>query len=143
MSRLPSMPGGRPTLYKPEYCELAVELGAQGKSLAQIGAACGVARVTLWEWAEAHPEFAKAIARARDLALAWWEEQAHIGMWESPEGARLNPQLWSRSMAARFPDDYRESKKTELTGADGGPLKTQVVISTGVPAAEIAAEDLV
>jgi hypothetical protein len=128
------MPGGRPTDYRPEYCALAVELGAKGKSLAQIGAACGVARITLRQWADKHPEFAAAIARARDLALAWWEEQAHLGMWESPEGARLNPQLWSRSMAARFPDDYRESKKTELTGADGGPIKTQaVVIATGVP----------
>lgn len=137
------MPGGRPTDYRPEYCELAVELGAQGKSLAQIGAAMGVARVTLWEWAAKHPEFAKAIARARDLALAWWEEQAHLGMWESPEGARLNPQLWSRSMAARFPDDYRESKKTEITGADGGPLKTQIVVSTGVPQVLPEADELV
>jgi hypothetical protein len=137
------MPGGRPTHYRSEYCERAVELGAQGKSLAQIGAACGVARVTLWEWAEKHPEFGKAIARARDLALAWWEEQAHIGMWESPEGARLNPQLWSRSMAARFPDDYRESKKTEISGPDGGPVKTQVVVSTGVPQAPLEADDLV
>jgi hypothetical protein len=137
------MPGGRPTDYRPEYCELAVELGAQGKSLAQIGAAMGVARVTLWEWAAKHPEFAKAIARARDLALAWWEEQAHLGMWESPEGARLNPQLWSRSMAARFPDDYRESKKTEITGADGGPLKTQIVVSTGVPQVLPEAHELV
>ena len=127
------MPGGRPTDYRPEFCALAVELGAQGKSYAQIGAACGVARKTLYEWAERHPEFSDALARARDLALSWWEEQAHIGMWESPEGARLNPQLWSRSMAARFPDDYRESKKTEITGANGGPLQSQVIIATGVP----------
>lgn len=127
------MPAGRPTHYKPEFCDVAVEMGAQGKSLAQIAAACGVARVTLWAWADNHEEFAKAIARARDLSLAWWEEQAHIGMWESPEGARLNPQLWSRSMAARFPDDYRESKKLEHTGANGGPVKSMVVIATGVP----------
>ena len=127
------MPGGRPTLYKPEFCDVAVEMGAQGKSLAQIAAACGVARITLWEWVDKHPEFAGAIARARDLALSWWEEQAHVGMWESPEGARLNPQLWSRSMAARFPDAYRESKKLEHTGANGGPVKSMVVIATGVP----------
>lgn len=137
------MPGGRPTLYRPEYCELAVELGAQGKSYAQIGAAIGVARKTLYEWADQFPEFRDAIARARDLALAWWEEQAHIGMWESPEGARLNPQLWSRSMAARFPDDYRESKKTEISGPDGGPVQASVTIATGVPASVPPAEDLV
>jgi transposase-like protein len=129
------MPMGRPTDYRPEFCEQAVELGAQGKSYAQIGAAFGVARKTLYEWAERYPEFRDALARARDLSLSWWEEQAHTGMWESPEGLRLNPQLWSRSMAARFPDDYRESKKTEITGANGGPIQqAQVIITTGVPA---------
>ena len=136
------MPAGRPSSYRPEYCELAVKLGAQGKSYAQIGAAIGVARKTLYEWADQFPEFRDAIARARDLSLAWWEEQAHIGMWESPEGQRLNPQLWSRSMAARFPDDYRESKKTEITGADGGPIKQAIVIATGVPA-DLDPSDLV
>lgn len=128
----------RPTDYRPEFCALAIELGAQGKSYAQIAAACGVARKTIYEWADRYPEFSDAIARARDLALAWWEEQAHIGMWESPEGARLNPQLWSRSMAARFPDDYRESKKLEHTGANGGPVQTQVVIATGVPTDDLS-----
>jgi len=133
---------GRPSLYKPEFCETAIKLGAQGKSLAQIGAAVGVGRNTLWDWADRNPEFADAIARARDLAMAWWEEQGQTGMWETPEGKRLNPQLWSRSMAARFPDDYRESKKHEVTGANGGPIKTQVVIATGVPDEEIDLDDL-
>ena len=113
----------RPTLYRSEYCEQAEELGAQGKSLAQIGAAFGVARVTLHAWADSYPEFAKSLARARDLALAWWEDAGQTGMWQSPEGEKLNPQLWSRSMAARFPDDYRESNKVELTGKDGGALQ--------------------
>ena len=32
--------------------------------------------------------------------------------------------VWSRSMAARFPDDWREVKGTELTGKDGAPIQT-------------------
>ena len=124
---------GRPTTYRPEYCDLVLEMGAQGKSYAQMGAAIGVARKTIYEWADKYPEFGDAIARARELALAWWEDQGQQGMWDTPNGVRLNPQLWSRSMAARFPDDYRESKKTEITGAGGGALQTQVIITTGVP----------
>jgi hypothetical protein len=124
---------GRPTKYRPEFCDTVVELGALGKSKAQIAAALGCSRMSIDEWCSVHPEFSDAIAHARDLALAWWEDQAHVGMWQSPEGAKLNPQLWSRSMAARFPDDYRESKGVELTGKGGGPLQTQVVIATGVP----------
>lgn len=124
---------GRPTDYRPEFCEKAIELGTEGKSYAQMAAVFGVARKTIYEWAKVHPEFSDAIACARDLALAWWEDQAQSGLWETPEGQRLNPQLWSRSMAARFPDDYREKQGVELTGANGGPVQSTVVIATGVP----------
>ncbi len=123
----------RPTKYDPAFCTTVVELGALGKSKAQMAAALGCDRASINRWCDEHEEFCIAIARARDLAMAWWEDQGQTGMWQSPEGEKLNPQLWSRSMAARFPDDYRENNKVELTGANGGPLQTQVVIATGVP----------
>lgn len=113
----------RPTLYRPEYCDTAIELGALGKSKAQISTAIGVSRRVIDDWCAVHPEFLLAIAHARDLALTWWEDQGQAGLWFSPEGEKLNPQLWSRSMAARFPDDYRESNKVEVTGKDGGAIQ--------------------
>jgi len=51
--------------------------------------------------------------------MSWWEDQAQTGMWQSSNGDKLNPQLWSRSMAARFPDDYREKSAVDLTSSDG------------------------
>ena len=110
------MPGGRPTKYNPKFCEQVIEMGKLGKSKAQMAAAFGLARCTLADWASIYPEFSDAIACARDLAMAWWEDQGQTGMWQSPEGLKLNPQLWSRSMAARFPDDYRENSKVEIGG---------------------------
>ncbi len=110
---------GRPTDYLPEYCERVVELGRQGKSQAQIAADLDVCRNTLKNWAAAHPEFLTAITRARDLSLAWWEDKAQNGL----ETSGFNASLWSRSMAARFPDDYTERKQTELTGRGGGPVE--------------------
>ena len=110
---------------------MVVELGKQGKSLAQMAAVLEVDRASIWRWCDEHEEFCDAIARAKDYAMAWWEEQGQNGMWETPEGARLNPQLWSRSMAARFPDDYREQKRLEHTGEGGGAIA--VTIATGVP----------
>jgi hypothetical protein len=124
---------GRPTKYQPKFCNRVLELGAQGKSKAQMAAALGCSRMSIEEWCSVYPEFSDAIAHARDLSLAWWEDQAQAGMWQSSEGLRLNPQLWSRSMGARFPDDYRENKGVELTGRGGGPLQSQVTIATGVP----------
>lgn len=113
------MAGGRPTDYRPEHCEAVIELGRQGKSKAQIAAALDVCRNTLDNWAATHAEFLSALTRARDLSLAWWEDKAQAGI----ESSGFNASLWSRSMAARFPDDYTERKQTELTGKNGGPVE--------------------
>ena len=112
---------GRPSLYKPEYCETVIALGREGKSKAQIAAKLDVSRQTLENWGKAYPEFLDAITRAKDLELAWWEDTAQGGL----GGGVLNAALWSRSMAARFPADYREEHRTEITGKDGGPVATR------------------
>lgn len=38
----------------------------------------------------------------------------------------FNAAIWSRSMAARFPNDWRESKEAKIVGADGGPVQINV-----------------
>lgn len=38
----------------------------------------------------------------------------------------FNAAIWSRSMAARFPADWRESKEAKIVGADGGPVQINV-----------------
>ena len=128
---------GRPPSYRPEYCERVMELGAEGKSLAQIGCEIGHLRDTLRDWAGKYPDFGRALARARELSLAWWEAQAKIGMWDGSAKGRLNAHVWLKSMAARFPDDYRESTRTEITGKDGGPVN--VVSMSDVELLAIAA----
>jgi hypothetical protein len=40
----------------------------------------------------------------------------------------FNSSVWSRSMAARFPEEWRESSKTELTGAGGGPVQNHLTV---------------
>ena len=78
---------GRPSKYDASYCELVLELGAKGKSKAQIAAAIGVSRPTIDAWCEQHPEFLDAIKRARDLALAWWEDLGQESMTKPGFGA--------------------------------------------------------
>ena len=122
-------PVGRPTSYDPSFCDAVIELGKKGKSKAQIACHLNVARQTLENWASEYPEFLDAITRAQDFALCWWEDQAQSYMLEDKEGQRLNASIWSRSMAARFPKDYRQEVKQEITGADGAPLLTAIQVS--------------
>ena len=122
-------PVGRPSLYKPEYCEEVIALGKIGKSVEQIASRLGFSLRTMYQWREAHEEFSHALEEAKEHEQAWWEEQAQAYMVENKESDRLNATLWSRSMAARFPKKYRESTKTEITGADGAPLLSGIQVS--------------
>ncbi|HEY8879202.1 MAG TPA: hypothetical protein VIN03_16660 [Roseateles sp.] len=114
---------GRPSGYRPEYCEQVIEWGKQGKSKAWMASQLDISRQTLDNWCDANPEFLDAMTRARAHAQAWWEDQGQAYML-MPQGAgTFNASVWSRSMAARFPEDWREKTSTELTGANGGPVQ--------------------
>ena len=115
-------PVGRPSLYDPSFCDEVVELGRKGKSVEQIASILNVSLRTMYSWRDSYEEFLHALDDAKTYEQAWWEEQAAAYMVENKESDRLNSSLWSRSMAARFPKKYRESTKTEITGADGSPL---------------------
>jgi hypothetical protein len=73
---------------------------------------------------------------AKELELDWWETVAQAMMVENKDSDKLNSSIWSRSMAARFPKKYRESTKTEITGADGAPLITGINVTFVKPNGE-------
>ena len=106
-------------LYKPEHCDLAIEAGKQGKSLAWIAAEIGVTKPTIFNWIEKFPEFAEAMALAKVYAQRWWEDAGQTNL----ATMGFSAGMWSRSMAARFPDDWREVKGTELSAPGGGPVQ--------------------
>ena len=122
-------PVGRPSLYDPKYCEEVIALGKIGKSVEQIASILNVSLRTMYSWRDSHEEFLHALDDAKTYEQAWWEEQASAYMVENKESDKLNATLWSRSMAARFPKKYRESTKTEITGADGAPLLSGIQVS--------------
>lgn len=112
------MAGGRPTDYDPGFCASVIEYGAKGKSRTWIAATLGCSRQTLHNWEAAHPEFLDAMDRASLLAQLWWEDSGQDGM--AKPG--FNAAIWSRSMAARFPDEWREKTAHEHGGKDGAPI---------------------
>jgi hypothetical protein len=126
------MTAGAPTKYRKEFCELVIGYGEDGKSRAWIAATLGVVRQTLANWEASHPEFLDAMERAHNLAQKWWEDAGQEGMTTSG----FNGSVYSRSMAARFPDDWRETTRNELTGKDGGRLEFGIVERRIVQAGE-------
>lgn len=122
-------PVGRPSLYKPEYCEEVIALGKIGKSTEAIGAILGVGTKTLYNWRDENIEFLHALELAKEFELQWWEDIAQTHMIENKESDKINASIWSRSMAARFPKKYREQVKQEITGADGAPLLAGIQVT--------------
>ncbi len=120
------MPGGRPTDYKEEYCNSVIEFGRQGFSRVQMAAELEIAKATIQNWEKEHPEFLAAMTRAMTLSQAWWEKKGQECL-VMPAGVSFQASAWSRSMAARFPDDWREKTATEHSGPDGGPIKAETV----------------
>lgn len=114
----------RPTEYDPSYCEMVIGWGAKGKSLTWMAAELDVSRECVYEWARVHPEFSDALMRARAKAQQWWEDSGQNALM----APGFNSSVWAKSMAARFPDDWRDNNKVEVTGANGGPVATHMTI---------------
>lgn len=104
-------PPWRPTDYKPEYCELVREWGRNGKSRAWICSELGVVRNTLKNWEATYPDFLIAMEHAKLGEQRYYEDAGQAGMYTK----EFNASIWSRSMAARFPDDWREKSEVDMT----------------------------
>lgn len=64
------MPAGRPTKYKPEYCQGIIDYfhDSEGCPLIQDYAhSIGVNKTTLYEWEQNYPDFSNAIKTAREM----------------------------------------------------------------------------
>lgn len=98
-------PVGRPTDYEPAMCERVIGFGKEGFSLAEMASGLDCGRDTMIAWQKLHPEFSKAVKRASDESLAWWEKQARQGL----PTREFNSSLWGKSMSGRFPSEpYRD-----------------------------------
>lgn len=111
---------GRPSNYRPEYCESVIQLMSEGYSFSAWCGSLPVPYETARGWATAYPEFSESIkngmvARTKKL------EQGLL----SQEFA--GPQITARIFALKNanPTEWRERSITEVSGLDGGPVETK------------------
>jgi len=118
-------PGGRPSIYKPELGQMLIEAMATGLSAEAGAAKIGIGARSVFEWQKVHPEFLQAVQEGRQRALLFWEERAIEVAHGKPGNAQLiTLALKNRSRAAS--GWHHDVTKTELTGADGAPIQTEV-----------------
>lgn len=112
------MTAGRPTDFKETYGEEILSLMASGLSLAAAAAELGIHRQRVYDWLKIHPEFADTIRLAQVKRQLFLERRLL--------GAEAGPVVTSTIFALKNagPDDWREKVDHELTGANGGPIKT-------------------
>ena len=119
---------GRPTSYRQEFCQLVIELMAEGRSLDGCAALLGVHPDSLYEWQKVHPEFSVAVRAGRAAATAFWEGR----LLDVAQGGAGNAQaiqwaLRNRSRAASGWDHAHA--KVELSGPDGGAVQVQTEVT--------------
>lgn len=139
---------GRPTLYKPEYVDLAYKyclLGATDNELAMF---FDVNQDTINEWKKVHPQFSESLKAGKakadaDVAQKLFKratgyEHKAVKISASPDGKEHVTEYIERyppdTTAAIFwlknrrPDVWRDKVDQSITGADGGPIQHSVAI---------------
>lgn len=94
---------------------------AENCNVAHAYRVAGVAKSTAYKHRDEDPEFAAA-----------WEDAIEAGIQALELAARRRAMSVSDTLAifllkSHRPDVYRENKRTELTGANGGPVETRIV----------------
>lgn len=105
---------GRPTQYRPEFCQMLKDDMAQGRSFEAFAGLAGVDKVTLYEWVKKHPDFANAKREAFELSRRFWEDAAIANLVNTSESGfdemgnkvsrskSLNSTAWIFNMKNRF-----------------------------------------
>lgn len=104
------MPAGRPTDYKPEYGREIINLMATGLSLTAAAADLGFHRQRVYEWEQAHPEFADAIKLARAKRVLSLERE----ILAASEGPRVTARIFALKNAD--PVEWRDKQEVETNG---------------------------
>ena len=98
---------GRPTLYRPEYCEMVIQRMSEGFSLTAFAGFIGVSKHAIYEWIAAHADFGNAVARARAARVAALETK----LLRSRKGAETTAAIFALRNAD--PEEWRDVKHQE------------------------------
>ena len=109
---------GRPSEYRPEFCDTIIAVAERGGSAKRRAVAIGINPSTYYRWIDPSsdhyiPEFHAAHERAEGLCYAWWEKMGTAHLIVEKDGPRLDPQVYRLNMMNRFGwGEKREENQT-------------------------------
>lgn len=104
------MPGGRPTIYTPEFGERIITLMSEGLSLTAAAAEMNVHRQQVYDWKEKFPEFNYAV----NIAMAKRQLFLERRLYNEELGPRVTATIFALKNAGAA--DWREKQEIEHTG---------------------------
>ena len=118
----------RPSEYKPEFNEIALELMEQGASIVEVIAELDICRATLYDWTNKdsprfNQEFSDTIKTGLLKSQAYWEKIGRKYLIDETEtdiqtgtskSKRLNTAAWIFNMKNRFKDEWSDTHKQEV-----------------------------
>lgn len=119
---------GRPSKYDQSYCDKVIACLGKGHSVTAFAGEIGVARSTVFKWAEEHPEFSDALKVGQAKAVAFWES-ALMSIARDGGGNATAAIFGLKNRAA---DDWREKVVNEVSGPDGGPIEVEDMSKTDI-----------
>ena len=134
------MPAGRPSKYRPEFCEQAKKLVALGATDLQLANFFEVSEQTIYTWKQNYPEFLEALKLSKELCDSQVERslfQRAMG-YSHPEVKvfQSNGEIITHEVIKHYPPDttamifwlknrnpqeWRD--RVEHTGKDGGAIE--------------------
>lgn len=107
-------PGGRPTAYKPEYCEQLINHMANGLSFESFAGLLGVSNKTLYNWTKLSEEFLQAKEIGFEKSRLFWEKLGVAGA--AGRVQNFNASAFIFNMKNRFKTQWRDRHELDVTG---------------------------
>lgn len=122
MAKKVKRPVGRPSDYKPEYCDLVIEHMKKGKSIRSFCALVQAVPHTVYKWMDDFPEFMHAVKIGKSEAFRWWEDQGISGLYNTsftaPDGTKgsnsINSRIYELFMNNMFDWSMKREIKNEV-----------------------------
>ena len=100
---------GRPTLYRPEYCQRAIDFMAQGYSVTALAGHLGMSKDAIYDWINHYPDFCHAINKGRAARVAALEKK----LLSTSQGVGVTAAIFALKNAD--PDEWQDRYNTEST----------------------------